>query len=160
MAVEDNIVVSEIGEQWSPNTEPDRIAENVDRKIGSCTTVLASIFISCTVMGTTTGTRIDMVAQEDTVEKLIAAAVIKVISGNRDGDNTFAEIPTRNSAVFMSVHILPMVQASTRITQAITMDRTPFIHASITPLRVKILFITVIKIAAIPDTDADQIIVA
>ena len=101
-----------------------------------------------------------MVAQEDPVEKLIAAAVINVISGNRDGDNTFAEIPTRNSAVFMSVHILPMVQASTRITQAITMDRTPFIHASITLLRDKILFVIVIKIAALPVRDADQIIVA
>ena len=136
------------------------MAANVDRKIGSCTTILASIFISCSAMGTTTGTRIDMVAQEDPVEKLIAAAVRKVISGSRDGDSTSAEIPTRNSAVFMSAHILPMVHASTRMTQAITMDRTPFIHASIAPLRDKILLVTVIRIAAMPDRHAAQIIVA
>ena len=32
-AVEDNIVVSEIGEQWSPHTEPDNTAETEAYKI-------------------------------------------------------------------------------------------------------------------------------
>ena len=35
VAVDDKIVVSEIGEQWSPNTDPDNTPAKVERKIGS-----------------------------------------------------------------------------------------------------------------------------
>ena len=136
------------------------MAENVDRKMGVSTIALASMFINCIAMGTTTGTRIDIVAQDDPVEKLIAAAVRNVTSGKNDGDKTSAEILTRNCAVLISSHILPMVHASTRITQAMTMERTPFIHASIAPFNDKIFLVTVIRIAAIPAIHADQMIVA
>ena len=89
-----------------------------------------SIFKRCMAMGRTTGTSIDMVAQEDPVEKLIAAAVINVIKGSIAGDNTLEEILTKYSAVFRSLHTEPIVQANTKIMQAMIMDRTPFIHAS------------------------------
>jgi len=128
--VEDKIVVSEIGEQWSPKTDPERTDAKVAKKIGDSTVAFGSIFKRCMAMGRTTGTRIDMVAQEDPVEKLIAAAVINVIKGSIAGDNTLEEILTKYSAVFRSLHTEPIVQANTKIMQAMIMDRTPFIHAS------------------------------
>ena len=35
--VEDNIIVSDIGEQWSPNTEPDNVAESAIAVISGAT---------------------------------------------------------------------------------------------------------------------------
>ena len=64
--------------------------------MGVSTIALASMFINCIAMGTTTGTRMDIVAQDEPVEKLIAAAVRNVTSGKKDGDKTSAEILTRN----------------------------------------------------------------
>jgi|TARA_Y100000294_G_scaffold92507_1_gene86230 hypothetical protein len=98
--VEDNIVVSEIGEQWSPNTDPDKTEANVAKNMGDSTVASGDIFKRCIAIGTTTGTNIDMVAQDEPVEKLMAAAVTKVMKGSMAGDKILEEILTKYSAVF------------------------------------------------------------
>ena len=109
--MEDNIVVSEIGEQWSPNTDPDKTEANVAKNMGDSTVASGDIFKRCIAIGTTTGTNIDMVAQDEPVEKLMAAAVTKVMKGSMAGDKILEEILTKYSAVFRSLHTEPMVQA-------------------------------------------------
>ncbi len=98
--MEDNIVVSEIGEQWSPNTDPDKTEANVAKNMGDSTVASGDIFKRCIAIGTTTGTNIDMVAQDEPVEKLMAAAVTKVMKGSMAGDKILEEILTKYSAVF------------------------------------------------------------
>jgi len=98
--VEDNIVVSEIGEQWSPKTDPDKTEANVAKNMGDSTVASGDIFKRCIAIGTTTGTNIDMVAQDEPVEKLMAAAVTKVMKGSMAGDKILEEILTKYSAVF------------------------------------------------------------
>jgi len=102
--VEDNIVVSDIGEQWSPKTDPDKTEANVAKNMGDSTVALGDIFKRCIAIGTTTGTSIDMVAQDEPVEKLMAAAVTKVMKGSMVGDKILEEILTKYSAVFRSLH--------------------------------------------------------
>ena len=72
-----------------------------------------------------------MVAQDEPVEKLIIAAVINVTAGRSAGVKNPEVRSTIYSAVFISVQTSPIVQDKTRIMQAITMDRTPLIQASI-----------------------------
>ena len=98
--MDDNIVVSEIGEQWSPKTDPDKTEANVAKNMGDSTVASGDIFKRCIAIGTTTGTNIDMVAQDEPVEKLMAAAVIKVMKGSMVGDKILEEILTKYSAVF------------------------------------------------------------
>ncbi len=98
--MEDNIVVSEIGEQWSPKTDPDKTEANVAKNMGDSTVASGDIFKRCIAIGTTTGTNIDMVAQDEPVEKLMAAAVTKVMKGSMAGDKILEEILTKYSAVF------------------------------------------------------------
>ena len=71
-----------------------------------------------------------MVAQDEPVEKLIIEAVINVTAGRSAGVKNPEVRSTIYSAVFKSVQTSPIVQANTRIMQAITMDRTPLIQAS------------------------------
>jgi hypothetical protein len=63
-----------------------------------------------------------MVAQDDPVEKLMAAAVIKVMKGSMAGDKILEEILTKYSAVFRSLHTEPMVHASRGIVVHIPKD--------------------------------------
>ena len=98
--MEDNIVVSEIGEQWSPKTDPDKTEANVAKNMGDSTVASGDIFKRCIAIGTTTGTNIDIVAQDEPVEKLMAAAVTKVMKGSMAGDKILEEILTKYSAVF------------------------------------------------------------
>ena len=154
--MEDNIVVSEIGEQWSPKTDPDKTEANVAKNMGDSTVALGDIFKRCIAIGTTTGTKIDMVAQEDPVEKLMAPAVTNVMNGSRAGDNTLEEILTRYSAVLRSLHTEPIVQAKTKIMQAMIMDRTPFTHASNTFSKDNIFFPMDNPMAVILEKEAPQ----
>ena len=155
--MEDNIVVSEIGEQWSPKTDPDKTEANVAKNMGDSTVASGDIFKRCIAIGTTTGTNIDIVAQDEPVEKLMAAAVIKVMKGSMAGDKILEEILTKYSAVFRSLHTEPMVHANTKIIQAITIDLTPFTHASNVFSKVNIFRPIGNPIAEILENEAPQI---
>jgi chemotaxis methyl-accepting protein methylase len=108
-------------------------------------------------MGTTTGIRIDMVAQDEPVEKLIAAAVPNVINGSILGVRTLEEMLTRYSAVCRSLQTDPMVQARTRMMQAITMDLTPFTQDSSAFSKLRTPFPTEIPIAVMLEKQEPQI---
>ncbi len=77
----------------------------------------------------TIGTRIDIVAHEVPVEKLIAAAVRKTTAGKIWGVRKFDEISTKNCAVHKSSETFPSVQANTKTAHPKSIERAPFIQA-------------------------------
>ena len=86
LAIDDMIVVSDMGEQWSPKTLPARIAAMLDSRIASPTPgVTALISDIRTTSGMLIGVRIVIVPHEVPVEKLIAAAMRKMIVGSSPG---------------------------------------------------------------------------
>ena len=96
LAIDDMIVVSEMGEQWSPKTAPERMAEMLDRSIPCCRTG-ASSWSSVTWMtsGIVNGVRLVFVPQDVPGEKLTAAATRKISPGNSSGAMTPESRPTR-----------------------------------------------------------------
>lgn len=90
---EDKIVVSEIGEQWSPKTEPEKIAPKIKGKYSS-----SFIFI---IIGTKIGKSIPKVPQAVPVEKARKPATIKTIDGKKVNEILcfFIKLPI-NSPVF------------------------------------------------------------
>ena len=96
------------------------------------------------------GIRIDIVAHDVPVEKLTAAAVIKVIAGNIWGVRKPDDILTKNSAVLRSSQTFPRLQAKIRTPQAIIIDLIPLNQASRDFLKFKIRLITDIRMAVNP----------
>jgi hypothetical protein len=98
-----------------------------------------------------------MVAQEEPVEKLIIEAVINVTAGRSTGVKIPEVRSTIYSPVFISAHTSPIVQANTRIIQAIIMDRIPLIQASIAFIRDNSPPLTDIMMAINPARNEPQI---
>ena len=70
---DDKIVVSDIGEQWSPNTEPEKIAAR--------TIVRKCMWSVCIRIGTIIGIKIPKVPHAVPVEKDKKAPTTKIIAG-------------------------------------------------------------------------------
>ena len=114
--VDDRIVVSEIGEQWSPNTLPDRVAAR-DTTISSGATASAT--------GTTMGIRIPKVPQAVPVEKLRNAAMAKIKAGRRAPGMVLPATTSFTKSAVSSRSRPLIVQASIRMAQAGSMDFMP-----------------------------------
>ena len=71
---DDRIVVSDIGEQWSPNTEPENIAASI--------IVKKCMWSVCIRIGTIIGIKIPKVPQAVPVEKDKKAPTAKIIAGS------------------------------------------------------------------------------
>ena len=71
--MEERIVVSDIGEQWSPYTDPASTAPRVGTRKGDAPSVLHIIVII--------GISIPKVPQDVPMEKLMIAAMIKIKKG-------------------------------------------------------------------------------
>ena len=71
---DDKIVVSEIGEQWSPNTDPEKIAASI--------IVKKCMWSVCIRIGTIIGIKIPKVPQAVPVEKDKKAPTTKIIAGS------------------------------------------------------------------------------
>jgi len=114
--MDDNTVVSEIGEQWSPHTAPastHAIAEYMMCiPVGSaipCTTITAH------ASGMINGTRIAMVPQLVPVVKAVIAARMNAIAGISSTGNESASSVTRYGAVFSAAVTSDNDHANTRI---------------------------------------------
>ena len=95
LAIEDMMVVSDIGEQWSPNTAPDRIEAMLDRRMDCCSA--RDMSLSCVIWitsGMARGVKIVIVPHEVPVEKLTAAATRKISPGSISGAITPESRPT------------------------------------------------------------------
>ena len=73
--MEERIVVSDIGEQWSPYTEPASVAPRVGIRYAPAPSALQIIV--------TIGISIPKVPQEVPMEKLMRAAMTKIMNGRR-----------------------------------------------------------------------------
>ena len=71
------MVVSEMGDVWSPNTEPASVAASV---------TVMSVGSSAWATGTTMGMRIPKVPQAVPVEKLRKAAMTKTMAGRNPAE--------------------------------------------------------------------------
>ncbi|SHI77406.1 hypothetical protein SAMN02745176_01325 [Lutispora thermophila DSM 19022] len=78
--VEASIVVSDNGEQWSPNTPPPATAAKQ-----ADTNNVASPPVKVNAKGNAIGIQIAKVPQDDPVAKDIIAAITKIIAGNNCG---------------------------------------------------------------------------
>ena len=119
------MVVSEMGEQWSPQTLPARIDEIAPRRM--CISPGARWSAS----GTTNGKRMAIVPQEVPVAKLTAAAITKTAAGRSPGASPSPMSWIRYSAVWTSSQMPPSAQARTRMAAARSIDFIPSTHASI-----------------------------
>ena len=87
-AMEERIVVSEMGEQWSPKTAPESTAPMVAIRMRWLSSVdRPASSGKWYAMGMTMGVRIAIVAQEVPVENAMNAATTKVSAGMRCGDS-------------------------------------------------------------------------
>ena len=103
--VEDNTVVSEIGEHWSPN-RPDEITQP---------TMYAGGIPKRTAIGNAIGISNDQVPHEDPVENEINAPNRKIKPGTNPGVRCSATIPAKNSPVPIVETTLPSDHAHTRM---------------------------------------------
>ena len=98
-AIELSTVVSEMGEQWSPKIDPAR-TELIE--LTSSSPPPASKPVApprATMSGTTSGSRMVIVAHEVPVQKLTIAAVTKVMTGTSSGARLPSRIWVRYGAV-------------------------------------------------------------
>jgi len=120
--VDERIVVSEIGEQWSPITEPERIEESTSALSDGSTLSHTAIAI---------GMRMPNVPHEVPVEKAITAASRKSAAGRTASGRTPARAarstePAMNESMPSSLlQIVESVHASTRMMSAETIMRMP-----------------------------------
>ena len=128
LPADDIIVVSEIGEQWSPQTAPARQAETPIIKSG-----LVGSNIAVTI-----GIRIPNVPHDVPVEKARTQATKKIIAGKKFARPAAAEsisAPTKSAAPKRPVIFLRDV-AKVRIKIAGTIATKPFGIESIASLKV------------------------
>jgi len=122
--MDDRMVVSEIGEQWSPKTAPPRIADTVaDRVMGSASE-------AWNTSGIANGVKIAIVPQEVPVANETVAATRKITMGSRPGGTAGPTAPLMNPAVARSVQTWPRDQARVSTTNAMSMLLNPLIIAS------------------------------
>lgn len=128
--VEDMMVVSEIGEQWSPHTAPARQAE-IEITSSSCSRPTA----------TTIGSRIPKVPQDVPVAKDIPVATRNTIAGRKI--LRFAALPPKiplTNSFAPRRPVIPLnVQAKVRIRIAGTMALNPLGKHSMHSLKVSTL---------------------
>ena len=131
------MVVSEIGEAWSPNTAPPRTALIEIREALSTASVAIPFFWARpTAIGITIGIMIAKVPQLVPVAKAIRAERRNTMAGTRERgkppptttSDRYAARPRPPSAG-LDLMIVPMDHAITRITSAGTMDLIPSISA-------------------------------
>ena len=117
------MVVSEMGEQWSPNTEPARVAANM---------MLRMEISTFSQMGTTMGIRMPNVPQAVPVEKERNAATTNTMAG-RMAMGTLDELTTSDTygPTLSALHTPFSVQARVRMLHAGTMDLIPAVMPSI-----------------------------
>ena len=127
----ERMVVSEMGEQWSPKTEPAKVAERQ--------TVMISGLIACAT-GTTIGIKIPKVPQAVPVEKLKKPATIKMNAGRKPAvaPPSASNRVFTNSGVCRRLRQTPLiVHASTKIIFAGSMALIPSVAPSIKECSVK-----------------------
>ena len=120
------------------------------KKTGEVAISFGVPLINCIAIGITIGTRIDIVAHDVPVEKLIAAAVKNIMAGKTCGVRKPEEILTKYSAVPRSTETLPSVQAKTSTAHPNSIDFAPVNQAFIASFNFSIFLLTVIIIAIIP----------
>ena len=116
--VDDMMVVSEIGEQWSPNTAPARQADML---------IISSsgVWLALLKTPTTRGRSIPKVPQEVPVAKDIPAATINTIAGKNIVAVLSWKIPLTNSPAPRRLVSPLRVQAKVRMSMAGTMALNP-----------------------------------
>ena len=116
------MVVSEIGEQWSPATAPANVAA----------TVMVSISLPVCIIGTTIGRRIPKVPQEVPVANARNTAIQNTIIGIKTCKTPvlFARTPATNTSAPRSPVIPDSVHANVRIMMAGTIALKPSGSAS------------------------------
>ena len=123
------IVVSEIGEQWSPKTPPLKIDPTIRDKLTS----------SRDANGMPIGSMMAKVPQEVPVENEIADATINSNAGTTTGFAHFDAHCARNGPVPSSVHSLPIANARTMSSAIVTIDAAPFRIVSVISVSERIL---------------------
>ena len=122
------MVVSEMGEQWSPNTLPARVADRqISTRLGS----------TAWATGTTMGIRMPKVPQAVPVEKLRKPATTKMMAGSRPPEMppSATMVLTKSGVCSRSRHTPLMAQASTRMVLAGIMAFMPSPAQSMKDLR-------------------------
>ena len=144
--MDESIVVSEIGEQWSPNTAPVRTApmEAIMRGV----TVSVALDTAAAI-GITMGMSIVLVPHEVPVAKAITMAIAKTKEGRIFPDNIPFVISTSHWASPISVTTDFRAKARASIITATSMDLTPPIQASIDCFKLSSLLVSPVTIAAI-----------
>ena len=140
---DDKIVVSEIGEQWSPNTDPEKIAARIiDKKC---------MWSVCIRIGTIIGIKIPKVPHEVPVEKLKNEASINTSAGSKAPGSPVVSIKvfTKTGVLSKSRHTPPIVHASISIQPEVIICCMPFVKLSMNSLNVMIFLGIYIKSAVI-----------
>ena len=123
------IVVSEMGEQWSPITAPPKVAamEIISRLLFRSPTVRSTAGVPPENTGMTMGSRMEKVPQEVPVAKPRNAAMMNTTAGSRAYrlPLRFSTMPATNSGAPRPLVTSPIVQARHRIRMAGTICLKP-----------------------------------
>ena len=139
-AKDDRIVVSDIGEQWSPNVPPPRIAPTVQSN-----TVSISPPVIVNAKGIAIGVMIANVPHEEPVKKEIIAHVMNVIVTNKAGVMKDSVKLMMKSAVPRPLVMELMQYAIARIKIALNTALIPSTAVFINSLREAILQMSILK---------------
>ena len=139
-ASDDRIVVSDIGEQWSPNVPPPSTAPIVQN-----TNVVSSPPVIVNAKGITIGTMIANVPHEDPVKKEIRAHVMNVIVTSKAGVMKDSVKLMMKSAVPRPLVMELMQYAIARIKIALNTALIPSTAVAMSSLRVAILQMSILK---------------
>ena len=149
--VEDRMVVSEMGEQWSPNTAPASTAPIMSKTYST---------LNSSAKSTAIGIIIAKVPQDVPVENAISAARAKIRAGYMKGGRVVPNVWAKYCPVCSSLTTPPIVQAKIRMVMAGSMLLKPLTAASgswetaTTPLGRKIA--SVKTTAAIPPSKRES----
>ena len=92
--MDEMIVVSDIGEQWSPNTPPPMVAATTRNRFAPCNSTMG---IAMEIM-------MAKVPHDVPVEKAIKEERIKITAGNKAGESHSSVIPATYSPVPRVLH--------------------------------------------------------
>mmetsp|Transcript_17279 Transcript_17279/g.70158 ORF Transcript_17279/g.70158 Transcript_17279/m.70158 type:complete len:152 (+) Transcript_17279:669-1124(+) len=122
LAIDDRMVVSEIGVQWSPKTAPERIAEIVKMKISESRAAYQEV-------GTMIGNSMLIVPQLVPVQKLITAATMNVNAGRALGSKLPESALAKKMSAPLSDIASPMAQAKINTSTGAKMPLIPSMNA-------------------------------
>ena len=157
LANELKMVVSEMGEQWSPRTDPASTHEVTLKKMGNASIELyPEAMQTLQVAGSISGYKMAIVPHDDPVENATNAANKKV----RVGINQAGMCPPKSSvkkvAVCKSSVMLAKLHAKIKMTTALSMVLNPAMTEFMLSSRLRIFCETDMPMATIRATMLDQ----